>query len=172
MAKDYLYLLIAIFILINVVPFLQDEIHQGIKNQSLVEHKISKQDLYSSHTDEVRLILREQEEVIASNGKLFFDKKKKQTLVYTDIQNFLQSTAKKSHAKVTKLDTGVVIDKKDYKKYVISLNLKIIPEDLDVFFTNLLTSNYYLFIDSLYLTRLPREQSLMLQLTLIGYQLK
>ena len=172
MAKDYLYLLVAIFILINVVPFLEEEIYQDMKDQNLVKHKISKQNLYSSHTDEVLLILKEQDKVMSTNAKFFFDKKKKQTLVYTDIQNFLQSTVKKSYGKIVKLDTGIVIEKEDYKKYLISLNLKVIPEDLDVFFKNLLQSKYYLLIDSLYISRLPREKSLMVQLTLIGYQLK
>lgn len=172
MAKDYLYFLVAIFILINVLPYFEKEIYQNIKDQNLVEHKISKQNLYSSHTDEVRLILKEQEKVVSHNAKFFFDKKKKQTLIYTDIQNFLQSTVKKSYGRIVKLDTGVVIEKEDYKKYLISLNLKLIPEDLDLFFKNLLQSKYYLLIDSLYISRLPREQSLMVQLTLIGYQLK
>jgi hypothetical protein len=172
MTKDYLYFLIAIFILINVLPYFESEIYQSIKNQHLLEHKISKQDLYSSHTDEVRSILKEQESVVVKNAKFFFDKKQKQTIIYTDIQNFLQSTVKKSYGTIVKLDTGVVIDKEDYKKYLVSLNVKLIPEDLNLFFKNLLTSKYYLFIDSLYISRLPREQSLMLQLTLLGYQLK
>ena len=59
-----------------------------------------------------------------------------------------------------------------YRIYPISLDLKLIPEDLDIFLKKLYQGKKYLFIDSIYVIRIQSERVLRVQITLVGYQLK
>jgi len=172
MAKYFLYLLLSFFILINGLNYFEDEIKNIIKKDRLLKYKLAKKKLYEEHTSEVLSILNSQKKILSDNKKVFFDKDKKETMIYSKIQSFLQTIADKIDAKIIKLDTGTVIDKKDYRKYLISLKVELIPEEISDFFKELSLSKEYYMIDSLYIARLPRKGKLMLQLTLVGYQLK
>ena len=172
MAKYLLYLLLSFFILINGLTYFEDEVKNILKKDRLLIHKLAKKKLYEEHSEDVLHILEKHKKTLLENKKLFFNKNKKETIVYSQIQTLLQGIAKKIDAKIVKLDTGTVINKKDYKKYLISLRIELIPEDMNKFFKYLSKSEHYYLVDSLYLARLPRKRVLLLQLTLIGYQLK
>lgn len=172
MAKYFLYLLLSFLILINGLNYFEDEIKNTLKKDKLLKHKLAKKRLYEEHSKEVLSLLDSKKKILSDNRKVFFDKDKKETMIYSKIQSFLQSVANKIDAKIIKLDTGTVVDERDYRKYLISLKIELIPEDISIFFKELSLSNEYYMIDSLYLARLPRKGKLMLQLTLVGYQLK
>lgn len=172
MAKYFLYLLLSFFILFNGLNYFENEIKDILKKDRLLIYKLAKKELYEEHSEEVLSILDSQNKILVNNKKVFFDKNKKETMIYSKIQSFLQGITDKIDAKIIKLDTGTVINKKDYRKYLISLRVELIPEDISNFFKELSLSNEYYMIDSLYITRLPRKRELMLQLTLVGYQLK
>ena len=172
MAKYYLYILFAIFILLNGVEYFKNELKYNIKQQSLIKYKIQKQKLYSSHIKEVNKILKEQKSILMKNKKFFFKKDKKETLIFSSIQRYLQSISKSINGEISQLQSGSVIDLKDYRRYPISLDLRIIPEDLDKFLKKLYLWNKYLFIDSIYIVALQRERRLRVKITLVGYQLK
>jgi len=172
MAKYYLYLLFSIFILLNGIEFFEKELIQSVKKNNLLLYKLEKQKLYLTHSTEVKEILNGQKNVFLNNSKFFFKKEKKETIVFSEIQTYLQSIAKSIDARITQLQSGSVVDLKMYRKYPISLDLRLIPEDLDVFFKKLYNSKQYLFIDSLYVVAIKRENVLRLKVTLIGYQLK
>ncbi len=172
MAKYLLYLLLAIFILINGLSYLKSEILYTLKLEKLIQYKIKKRELYESKGKEILSLLKTNEEILKKNQMLFFDKKEKDTIIYSKIQALLQEISKKSSAKIIKVDTGVVVDKINYKKYTISLRIEIVPEYIDIFFKELYKQKYYFSVDSIYITRLARKQTLLLQLALVGYQLK
>ena len=172
MAKYFLYLLLSFFILLNGLTYFEDEVKYILKKDRLLTHKLAKKKLYEEHSEEVLSILESQKNILSKNKTLFFDKNKKETIVYSKIQTLLQGIAHKIDAKIIKLDTGTVISKEYYKKYLISLKIELIPEDMNTFFKLLSLSEHYYLIDSLYIARLSRKGSLLLQLTLIGYQLK
>ena len=172
MAKYFLYLLLSFFILLNGLTYFKDEIKHILKKDRLLTYKLAKKKLYEEHSEEVLSILESQKDVLIKNKTLFFNKSKKETIVYSKIQTFLQEITDKVDAKIIKLDTGTVISKKYYKKYLISLKIELIPEDINRFFKLLSLSEHYYLVDSVYLARLPQKGSLLLQLTLIGYQLK
>lgn len=172
MAKYYLYLLVALFIFINGVGYFEAEIVKTMKKKSLLEYKLKKQKLYASNIKKVESILFAQEKTFSKNREHFFKKEKKETIVFSEIQNYIQGISKKVDAKIQQLNSGIVIDKKLYRKYPIMFNLKLIPEDLDKFFKQLYNSKKYLFIDSIQIATNPREGVLILKITLIGYQIK
>jgi len=172
MAKYFLYLLLSFFILLNGLVYFENEVKHILKKDRLLTHKLAKKKLYEEHSEEVLSILEGQKKILAKNQTLFFDKDKKETIVYSKIQTLLQGIARKIDAKIIKLDTGTVVSKKHYKKYLISLKIELIPEDMNLFFKHLSLSEHYYLIDSLYIARLPRKGKLLLQLTLVGYQLK
>ena len=172
MAKYYLYLLFSIFILLNGIEFFEKELTQSIKKNNLLFYKLEKQKLYSTRSKEVKEILNKQKSIFLNNSKFFFKKEKKETIIFSEIQSYLQSIAKSIDAKITQLQSGSVIDLKMYRKYPISLDLRLIPEDLDVFLKKLHQNKKYLFIDSLYIVAIKRENVLRVKVTLIGYQLK
>ena len=172
MAKYILYLLLSFLILINGLSYFKNEIKSILKRDQLITHKLQKKKLYEEHSKEVLSILENQKKILSKNKTLFFDKDTKETIVYSKIQSLLQSIASKIDAKIIKLDTGTVINKKYYKKYLISLKIEFIPEDMDKFFKYLSSSEHYYLIDSLYIAKLPRKGKLLAQLTLVGYQLK
>ncbi len=172
MAKYFLYLLLSFFILLNGLAYFEDEVKHILKQDRLLMHKLAKKKLYEEHSEEVLSILKSQKKILSDNKILFFDKNKKETIVYSKIQTLLQGIARKIDAKIIKLDTGTVISKKHYKKYLISLKIELIPEDMNRFFKYLSSSEHYYLIDSLYIARLSRKGRLLLQLTLVGYQLK
>ena len=172
MAKYFLYLLLSFFILINGLAYFEEEVKHILKKDRLLRHKLVKKKLYEKNSETVLSILEGQEKILFDNKTLFFDKNQKETIIYSKIQTLLQGIARKIDAKIIKLDTGTVINKKHYKKYLISLKIELIPEDMNRFFKQLSLSEHYYLIDSLYVARLPRKEKLLLQLTLVGYQLK
>ena len=172
MAKYFLYLLLSFFILLNGLAYFEDEVKHILKKDRLLTYKLAKKKLYEEHSEEVLSILEGQKKILSKNKTLFFDKNKKETIVYSKIQTLLQGIAQKIDAKIIKLDTGIAINKKYYKKYLISLKIELIPEDMNKFFKLLSLSEHYYLIDSLYIARLSRKGRLLLQLTLVGYQLK
>jgi len=173
MAKYYLYILLALFLMLNGVTYFEKELKSTLKYGMTLDYNLKKQILYSSHTKEVKEILTKQKEILGKNSALFFKKNKKGTIVFSEIQSYIQSTAKAVNGKIIQLQSGTIIDNiKLYRKYPISLNLKLIPEDLDRFFKKLYSSEKYLFIDSLYVAANKRERILLLKITLSGYQLK
>jgi len=172
MAKYYLYVLVSLFILLNVVDYIQKELKQTIKQHTLLEYKIAKQKLYSSHTQEVKNILNEQKKILEQNEKFFFKKDKKETLIFSEIQKYLQSISKSIDGEITKLQSGSVIDFKEYKRYPITLDVRLIPEDLNIFLKNIYSWNKYLYIDSIFIYTLQIENRLRVKITLVGYQLK
>ena len=172
MAKYYLYILLALFLLLNGVTYFEEELKRTLKYGMTLNYKLKKQTLYSSHTEEVKEILTKQKVILGKNSNLFFKKNKKGTIVFSEIQSYIQSTAKLVNGKIIQLQSGTIIDLELYRKYPISLNLKLIPEDLDRFFKKLYSSKKYFFIDSLYVVANKRERILLLKITLSGYQLK
>ncbi len=172
MAKYYLYILLSFFIFINGIGYFKEEIVKIVKKRSLLEYKLKKQKLYALHIDEVKELLNIQEKSLLKNRIYFFDKNKKETIIFSEIQNFIQGISKKVNAKIQLLNSGVVIEDKLYRKYPIMLNLTLIPEDLDDFFKQLYKSEKYLFIDSLQISTNSRDRVLYLKITLIGYQIK
>jgi len=172
MAKYYLYILLSLFIFINGVEYLEKEVKQEIKTESLLKYKLKKQELYASHINEVESILNTQEQIFINSKELFFKKNKKETIVFSEIQKYVQIVAKEVDAKIQQLNSGIVVDNKLYRKYPINLNLTLIPEDLDKFFKKLYKSKKYLFVDSIQISTNKRNGSLRLKITLIGYQIK
>ena len=172
MAKYFLYLLVSFFIFINGIEYFKDEIDKTVKKRAILEYKLKKQKLYASHIDEVKSILSRQEKIFEKNRVRFFEKNKKETIIFSEIQSYIQSISKKVNAKIQLLNSGIVVDNKLYKKYPIMLNLKLIPEDLDDFFKQLYKSKKYLFIDSIQISTNQRERRLYLKITLMGYQIK
>jgi len=172
MAKYYLYLLVSIFLFINGIEYFEDEIEKTVKKRSLLEYKLKKQNLYALHIDEVEAILNREEKILSKNRLKFFDKNQKETIVFSEIQNYLQGISKKVNGKIKLLNSGILIDNKLYRKYPIMLNLTLIPEDLDKFFKELYKTKKYLFIDSIQISVNKRELSLYLKITLMGYQIK
>jgi len=171
MSNSYLYLLMAIFIFMNGSTYFDDEIKNIVKNEELLKQKIKKQKLYDSHIKEIELILIQQKEVFVKNRESFFSKKKKETIVFSEIQQSIQSIFTNLAGKITQLNSGVVIKNKLYKKYPTTLTLEIIPEDLEDFFRKLYKTKKYLFIDSLHLYRDTKAKMLRVRISLIGYQL-
>jgi len=171
MANYYLYLLMAFFIFINGTTYFDDEIKTVIKSEELLKHKIKKQKLYDAHIKEIKLILVKQKESFLKNREFFFSKEKKETIIFSEIQQSIQSIFNGLGGKITQLNSGVVIKNKFYKKYPISLNFEIIPEDLEGFFSRLYKTKKYLFIDSLHLYRDKKAKMITVRITLIGYQL-
>jgi len=172
MAKYYLYILFSFFILLNGVEYFEKELKQSIKKHSLLSYKIEKQKLYSTHSDEVNSLLLEQKDIFEKDKKLFFKKDKKETIVFSEIQTYLQSISKSIEGEVSHLQSGSVIDLKNYRRYPISLDLRLIPEDLDTFLKSIYLGEKYLFIESIYVVAIERERRLRLKITLVGYQLK
>ena len=172
MAKYFLYLLLSFFIFINGLAYFEYEIKHILKQDRVILHKLAKKKLYEGKSQEVLTLLEEQKKIFSTNKMLFFTKDQKETIIYSQIQTLLQGIARKIDAKIVNLNTGVVVNKEHYKKYLISLKLELIPEEIDSFFKQLSEAKHYYLIDSLYLARLPRKGTLLLQLTLIGYQLK
>jgi hypothetical protein len=172
MAKYYLYVLFSIFILLNGVSFFEKELkHTLMRNTSLL-YKLEKQKLYATQKKEVEEILESQKNIFIKNIKYFFSKDKKETIVFSEIQSYLQSVTKSIDAKVSLLQSATVIDSKLYRTYPISLDLRLIPEDLNIFLKKLYQGKKYLFIESIYVVRIQRERVLRVQITLSGYQLK
>ena len=171
MAKYYLYLLIAIFIFVNGTAYFNNEIKSTVKTEELLKQKIKKQKLYDSHIKEIKRILIKQKKAFLKNREPFFSKKKKETIVFSEIQQSIQAIFTNLGGKITQLNSGVVIKNKRYKKYPISLTLEIIPEDIELFFTRLYKTEKYLFIDSLHLYRDKRANIIRVHISLIGYQL-
>jgi len=172
MAKYYLYTLFSVFILLNGVDFFEKSLKSTIKKQALLEYKIEKQKLYEGNKEEVEEILLEQKKVFMKNSKLFFTKEKKETIVFSEIQSYIQLIAKSVDARIIQLQSGSVVETKMYRKYPISVNLKLIPEDINLFLRMLYEGDKYLFIDSVYVVAIPRERVLRIQITLAGYQIK
>jgi len=172
MAKYYLYILLSLFIFINGVDYLEKEVKQEIKTESLLKYKLKKQELYASHINEVESILNTQEQIFIKSKEIFFEKNKKETIVFSEIQKYVQIVAKEVDAKIQQLNSGIVVDNKLYRKYPINLNLTLIPEDLDKFFKKLYKSKKYLFVDSIQILTNKRNGLLRLKITLIGYQIK
>jgi len=171
MVNYYLYLLMAIFIFINGVTYFDSEIKSVIKNEELLKQKIKKQKLYDSNIKEIKIILAKQKEVFVKNREPFFDKKKKETIVFSEIQQSIQTIFNNLGGKITQLNSGSVIKNEFYKKYNIALTFDIIPEDLEKFLTKLYKIEKYLFIDSLHLFRDKRAKTIRVRISLIGYQL-
>ncbi len=172
MAKYFLYILLSLFIFINGIGYFEEEIDKIVKKRSLLEYKLKKQKLYALHIDKVKELLNIQEKGLLKNRVYFFDKNKKETIIFSEIQNYIQRISKEVNAKIILLNSGIVIEKKLYKKYPIMLNLTLIPEDLDNFFKQLYKSEKYLFVDSIQISTNPRDRALFLKITLIGYQIK
>ena len=172
MAKYYLYLLISLFLFINGVDFFEKEISSELQKRTLLQYKLKKQTLYASHLNEVESLLNNQEKIFSKSRELFFQKDKKETIVFSEIQNYIQGITQEVNAKIQLLNSGMVIDSELYRKYPIILSLNLIPEDLDRFFKKLYQSKKYLFIDSIQISTNPREGLLHLKTTLMGYQIK
>jgi hypothetical protein len=161
----------AVFIFINGTTYFDDKIKSIVKSENLLEYKIKKQELYDSNIKEIKLILDKQKEVSIKNREPFFTKKKKETIVFSEIQQSIQSIFNTLGGKITQLNSGVVLKNKFYNKYPITLTFEIIPEDLEAFFSNLYQTKKYLFIDSLHLYRDKRAKMIRVRITLIGYQI-
>jgi len=172
MAKYYLYLLFAVFIFINGIGYFEEELKVEMKKQTLLHIKLDKQKLYYLHSKEIDSILTQQNQTIAKNSKLFFEKNKKETIVFSEIQSYVQSIAKSINGKINQLHSGTVMKTPMYIKYPISLDIELIPEDLDKFLKKLYSSKRYLFIDSIFVVANQREKILLLKITLLGYQLR
>ena len=172
MAKYYLYILFSIFILLNAVSFFEQELKHTLTRHASLMYKLEKQKLYATQKKEVEKILLYQKNIFLKNVKYFFTKEKKETIVFSEIQTYIQSIVKSIDAKVNLLQSASVIESKMYRTYPISLDLKLIPEDLDIFLKKLYQGKKYLFIDSIYVIRIQRERVLRVQITLSGYQLK
>jgi len=172
MAKYYLYILFSIFILLNGVSFFKQELKHTLTRNSSLLYKLEKQKLYATQKKEVEEIVLHQKNIFFKNREYFFSKEKKETIVFSEIQTYIQSIAKSINAKVNLLQSASVVDLERYRIYPISLDLKLIPEDLDIFFKKLYQGKKYLFIDSIYVIRIQRERILRVQITLSGYQLK
>jgi len=170
MAKYFLFILLAFFLFINILNPLEKELKETLKKKQLLYYKLEKQKFYLNNEKLVNKILLRQTDTLSKSSNMFFDKKDKQTLVFSKIQSYIQSIVK--DAKITQLHTGVVIEKNNYYQYPVVLDLRIIPEDLNIFFRNIFNSKYYFSIDSLKIVSLKRESLLRLKITFIGYQLK
>ena len=170
MAKYFLFILLAFFLFINILNPLEKELKETLKKKQLLYYKLEKQKFYLNNEKLVNKILLQQTDTLSKSTNMFFDKKDKQTLVFSKIQSYIQSIVK--DAKITQLHTGVVIEKNNYYQYPVVLDLRIIPEDLNIFFRNIFNSKYYFSIDSLKIVSLRRESLLKLKITFIGYQLK
>jgi len=172
MSNYYLYLLLAVFIFMNGTTYFDDEIKKVVKSEELLKYKIKKQKLYDSNVEKTKLLLQKQEDGFLKNRELFFVKKRKETIVFSEIQQSIQSIFNNIGGKITQLNSEVVVKNEFYKKYPIRLTFEIIPEDLNRFFTKLYKIKEYLFIDSLHLYRDKRAKMIRVKITLIGFQLQ
>jgi len=172
MAKEYLYLLLSVFIFLNGVEYFEHNIEKVVKKQETIKYKLKKQALYKSNKKEVEKLIGEQKKLFIKNRELFFNKEIKETIVFSELQQNIQSVIKKIGGKPIHLNSGMVIDKKFYRKYPLALTLEVIPEDLENFFQELHHNKKYLFIDSIHISKNHKKQLLRLKITLIGYQLK
>lgn len=172
MAKYYLYLLLSFFIFLNSVDYFDLEIKNSIKKQELLKYKLKKQTLYRAKKEEIQSLVKMQEQIILKNKKLFFNQNKKETIIFSEIQEQIQKVMKKIGGKIVRSNSGMVIETDLYKKYPISINLKLIPEDLDDFFKGIGDTKQYLFIEMIHISKDVRMNMLHLNLTIIGYQIK
>lgn len=172
MEKKYLYLLLGVFIFINGVGYFDEDIKHIVKQEELLKYKLKKQKLYDSNTEKIEKILAQQKIAFIKNRKPFFTKEKKGTIIFSEIQQNIQSIFNSLGGKITQLNSGVVIKNEFYRKYPITLNLEVIPEDLKDFFEQLYKMEKYLFIDSIHISRNKRMRILTIRITLIGYQLQ
>ncbi len=171
MAKYYLYLLLGFFIFINGVGYFNEKIKDTLRQKELIKYKLKKQKLYNSNISKIEEILSNQQKIFLKNRELFFEKDKKETIVFSEMQQSIQTIFKDIGGKITQINTGIVIKNEFYKKYPIRLTLDIIPEDLDTFLKRLYKSKKYLFIDSIHIFANKRKNILNIKMTLIGYQL-
>jgi hypothetical protein len=162
----------ALFIFMNASSYFDTEIKTAIKKQDLLKYKLRKQQLYDANVEEIKSILVKQKRILIKNREPFFINKKKETIVFSEIQQSVQGLFKDIGGKINQLNSGVVIKNKFYKKYPITVNFELIPEDLAKFFTKLYKTKKYLFIDSLHLYRDKRAKMISVRITLIGYQLQ
>ena len=171
MAKYYLYLLLGFFIFINGVGYFNGKIKDTLRQKELIRYKLKKQKLYNSNISKIEEILSNQQKIFLKNRELFFEKDKKETIVFSEMQQSIQTIFKDIGGKITQINTGIVIKNEFYKKYPIRLTFDIIPEDLDIFLKRLYKSKKYLFIDSIHIFANKRKNILNIKMTLIGYQL-
>jgi hypothetical protein len=172
MTKYYLYFLLGVFIYINGVGYFNNKIRYDIRQKELLNYKLRKQKLYSSHIEDIKKILSKQKVLFEENKRFFFEKEKKETIVFSEIQQNTQNIFRGIGGKIKQLNSGVLIENQFYKKYPITLSFDIIPEDLDKFLKRLYKNKKYLFIDSIHIVANKRDNILNVKITLIGYQLK
>lgn len=172
MAKYYLYTLLAIYIFLNGVSYFEKELEKSLKKRTLLMYKLEKQKLFMTHKKEVNNILDIQKSIFSKNSEYFFEKLTKETIVFSEIQSFIQKVSKSIDGRIVRLQSGVVRDLASYRKYPISLDMQVIPEDINRFFQELYKNKKYLHIKSLYLVPVPRERAVLIKVTLIGYQIK
>jgi len=172
MAKYYLYILLSFFIILNGVTFFEKNIKKNILKEEHLKYKLKKQQLFNSHKVDIESILEKQNKIFVENRKLFFKKSRKETIVFSELQESIQLLMKGLGGKILHLNSGMAIDSELYKKYPLSLSLHLIPEDLDNFFENLYKSKKYLFVDSIHINVNSKKEFLNLKITVIGYQLK
>ena len=171
MAKYYLYFLLSVFIYINVVGFFEENLKKNIQKETLLKYKLKKQELYASNIKVVESMLVHQKILLEKNKKFFFINKKKETIVFSEIEQEIQTLFKGIGGKITQLNSGVVIKTEWYKKYPISLTLFLVPEDLDKFLKKLYLNKKYLFLDSINIYRNSKKRMIELRINLLGYQL-
>jgi len=172
MAKSYLYILFSVFIFLNVIESLNTNVREGLERYSEELLKIEKQKLYKLQKKDVIEMLEHQEKKIIENKTFFFNPEMKETLIFSKIQSYIQSSVKQIGGKIIHLNTGTVVKKNGYRKYLISLEVKCIPEDLNKLFKKFNEWEKYLFIDAIYIVTVPSIRGLKVELTLIGYQIK
>jgi len=74
--------------------------------------------------------------------------------------------------KILQLNSGIVIEEAYYSKYPLSLNIELIPEDLDKFFKYMHENNKYLFVNDIHISKENKKKMLRVSVSIIGYQLK
>ena len=172
MAKYMLYLLLSILIFMNGKEYLDTQIKSSIKSQELLKFKLARQALYEKNRIQVESMTKSQKKIFLENRKLFFKKDIKSTIVFSDIQEQIQEIMRNIGGKIVQLNSGIVIDEKYYSKYPISLNIELIPEDLDKFFKYINENKKYLFINDIHISKDTRKNILRINTNIIGYQLK
>lgn len=172
MANYMLYLLLSVFIFMNGTDYLDANIKSAIKSQELLKFKLARQALYEENRVEVNSMTETQKKIFLENRKFFFKKDKKPTIVFSDIQEQLQGIMQRIGGKILQLNSGIVIEEAYYAKYPLSLNIELIPEDLDKFFKYMHENNKYLFVNDIHISKENKKKMLRVSVSIIGYQLK
>ena len=173
MSQKLLYLLLALFIALNVLPSVTSKLEKNVHFYHLLQTKINKEQQFLDNNQSISEQLTKTVTTQTQNIPLVWSKDTADSVIFSTIQEEIKKLCATAHGTTDSVTWGepLVLKEGTFKILPLKVRLRLAPENFELFLNSFLHTEKLYTIDSLSMIKEQKQKIILIDMQLQGYKI-